>query len=466
MPLWTFDEVIAATGGRASACAAAVFNGISIDSREIGSSDLFVAIQGDRFDGHGFVQKAIENGAAAALVCAEWAENAPKDLPLIIVDDPLVGLGDLAAAARARTAAKVVAVTGSVGKTSTKEAIRLVLEVAGKTHASIRSFNNHWGVPLMLARMPRETEFGVFEVGMNHADEIRPLVKLIRPHVAVVTNVGEAHLENFDSVADIAAAKAEIFEGLELNSVAILGVDHTHVAKLQEQANAFGAQSILTVGKQGGADFCVTEVRSEETGVTCTLNTDYGDFTLRVPQFGEHALINGAVAFAVASEFGVKPRAIVETLSTFVAPKGRGEVISLDVNNGEATLFDESYNANPISMRSALQVMQDISTSGKKIAVLGDMLELGEHTAKFHAELAPIVLQSGVTKLFLVGPIMSALAAELAGKLDVSHHKSTANIVDLLGEGLAQSDVVMVKGSNGIGLGLIVEQLRTRFSTQ
>jgi len=464
MPLWTLDEILAATSGTASSCVVEAFSGVSIDSRDIGPGDLFVAISGDRFDGHDFVAKAIENGADAALVGATWAKTAPDHLPLIIVDDPLVGLEQMAVAARARTSAKVVAVTGSVGKTSTKEAIRLVLEAAGQTHASIKSFNNHWGVPLMLARMPAETDFGVFEVGMNHANEIRPLVKMIKPNIAVVTNVGEAHLENFESVSGIAAAKAEIFEGLTKNGTAILCADHEYLGDLKSRALASGVSDVMTFGVSSDADVRVSEVRSQDQGLDCELITGTKKIDLHVPQFGEHALLNAAAAFSVAAKLGHDQERTIQALSAFVAPVGRGEIVRLALRRGEATLLDESYNANPVSMRAALRIMQSIATSGKKIGVLGDMLELGGTSAQLHLDLAQSVLASGISQLYLVGPKMALLAEKLNGEIDVTHHETGARISDLLSEALAPNDLVMVKGSNGIGLGLVVEQLRRQYS--
>jgi UDP-N-acetylmuramoyl-tripeptide--D-alanyl-D-alanine ligase len=465
MPLWTLSEILVATKGVALACAGAEFDGVSIDSRDIGTNDLFVAIAGDRFDGHDFVEKALANGAGAALVGAEWATTAPKNLSLIIVDDPLIGLEKLAVAARARTKARIVAVTGSVGKTSTKEAIRLVLAAQGRTHASIKSFNNHWGVPLMLARMPADAQFGVFEVGMNHANEIRPLVKMIRPHAVVVTNVGAAHLEHFDDLVGIAMAKAEIFEGLEPGGVAILGTDHDHLDVLQRVATDLNVSNVTTFGVFPGADYCVDEVQNVDHGLRCKVKTEATEYELYVPQFGEHALLNGTAAIAVGHAFNIDVNQSIDALADFAAPRGRGEIIELDlVAGGRATLLDESYNANPISMRAALKIMHTIPTTGKKIGVLGDMLELGESAAELHQDLAQSVLRSGIIVLYLVGPHMVGLANKLAGKLDILHFEATDELADLLSEALAPGDVVMVKGSNGIGLGLIVEELRARHS--
>jgi UDP-N-acetylmuramoyl-tripeptide--D-alanyl-D-alanine ligase len=465
MPLWTLNEIVAATGGKALACKLDAFGGVSIDSRDLSVGDLFVAIAGDRFDGHDFVEAAIKNGAGAALVGAIWAKKAPKDLPLIVVDDPLIGLEHLARAARARTDAKVVAVTGSVGKTSTKEAIRLVLEAAGHTHASIKSFNNHWGVPLMLARMPADTQYAVFEVGMNHANEIRPLVNMIRPHVAVVTNVGAAHLENFEDIFGIAAAKAEIFEALEPDGAAILGVDHEYVEPLRARALALGITNIVTFGRSAAADYRLENVSPTDLGMSGRVLSRKGVFDVLVPQFGIHALVNGGACFAVAGQLGVDLNQVATALRDFEAPPGRGNVVKLVIGTGDVVLLDESFNANPVSMRAALKILKNFPVSGRKVGVLGDMLELGETSGQLHIDLAQSVLDAGFEKLILVGPMMQGLAEVLAPKLEVAHYANAGNIADLLGEALAPGDVVMIKGSKGTKLSPVVEALRTRYSS-
>lgn len=437
--------------------------GISIDTRDIAPGELFVAIKGDQFDGHDFVVQAVENGAAAALVSKSWAQQASSELPLIVVDDPLKGLERLAVAARARTKAKIIAITGSVGKTSTKEAVRIGLERMGRTHASIKSFNNHWGVPLMLARMPADTEFGVFEVGMNHADEIRPLVKMIKPHIAVVTNVGAVHLEHFENVLGIAAAKAEIFEGLERGGSILLGTDHDYLDALTAHASALGMSNIFTFGFASNADVRLQDIERSATGVCGTLEVDKTALEICVPQFGAHALANAAAVISVGKALDLDLRELAKAMADFVAPPGRGQIMELKLSDGPAMLLDESFNANPVSMRAALSIVQGLGKEQRKIGVLGDMLELGETAPQLHAELAEAVLAAGFEKVILVGPLMTNLSETLEGKLDVIHRFNSNDVADLLAEELAPGDLVMVKGSKGTKLSPVVEQLCQRY---
>ncbi|WP_245578822.1 UDP-N-acetylmuramoyl-tripeptide--D-alanyl-D-alanine ligase [Cucumibacter marinus] len=460
--LWTLAAVAEATGGRIAGDPAPEYSGIAIDSRTVGRGDLFVAIAGDRFDGHDFVESAIAGGAGAGLVLEDKAEALErKGLPLIVVPDAFEGLRDLARAARARTSAKVVAVTGSVGKTSTREAIRHALSAIGRTHASVKSFNNHWGVPLTLARMPEDTEFAVIEIGMNHAGEITPLTQMTRPHVAMVTTVAPAHLEFFDSVAGIAHAKAEIFEGLGPGGMALIGLGHEHEAILRDAAAAHGA-TILTYGRADNADIRIV---SETSGPTASGRIDVRGEAVDVTldQAGGHALFNAAGALAVASAVGADVKRCAEALSAMKAVEGRGAVHQL----GRITLIDESYNANPASMRAALSVLHDTPASqGRRIAVLGDMLELGPQSAKLHAELSQAVINSGVQKVYLVGGHMARLAEELPAPLVAAHANSTAEISPKVLNSLAFGDVIMVKGSLGVGLGGLVNDIRARFASE
>jgi len=461
MPLWTLDELLNATGGAAQACAVAAFDGVSIDSRDVSQGDVFVAIKGDRFDGHDFVATALDNGAGIAVVSKSWVNETQSSQSLLMVDDPLVAMEQLAFAARKRCKGKIVAVTGSVGKTSTKEAIRLVLEAAGKTHASIKSFNNHWGVPLMLSRMPRDTEFGVFEVGMSHAGEIGPLAKMISPHVAVITNVGEAHLENFEDISGIADAKSEVFAGLLSGGRAIVGVDHPCAELLLENAEKTNVQDVLTVGFSEQAQVRIENSKLYASTFKAEVTWSNQRFDLQVPQLGRHALSNAAVALLVSESLGLDVETTLNALQSFVAPSGRGAVIELNIEDGSATLLDESYNANPVSMRAALGILGDVEATGRKIAVLGDMLELGDGSAQIHETLMADVVASGAQKLYLVGPQMRHLNAKLVEITDVEYLENTAGLGEKLISTLANGDVVMVKGSNGIGLGPIVEQLKS-----
>lgn len=460
--LFTAGEILAATGGRGQGLIGDV-SSISIDSRDIAPGALFVAIKGDRFDGHGFVAAARANGAAAALVSAEKAAGLGEGL--VVVPDALEGLRGLARAARARSEARVVAVTGSAGKTTTKEAIRAVLGAAGPTHYSIKSFNNHWGVPLMLARMPREAQFGVFELGMNHAGEIAPLAKLVRPHVAVVTTVAAAHLEFFDSVEGIARAKAEIFEGLEPGGTAIINADHDHAGILVEMAKAEGAGKIVTYGFGPDADWQIQSVEAVD-GHTHAL-VRHGDIIipLSIMAQGRHMVANAVAALAVAEEFGVNRDTALSALAQFGAPEGRGQTLLLGPADKPLLLVDESYNANSASMVAAMEVFaSQKAPGGRKVLVLGDMLELGEQGPALHVALKDAVLATGAEAIYLVGPSMASLADALGPQVVTGHRFTTDEIAQSILADLAYGDAVMVKGSNGVRLSGLVKQIRERFA--
>ena len=470
-PLWTVAEVVKATGGRPEGLSDGPIGSVSIDSREIAPEALFVAIKGDVHDGHDFVPTAIAAGATAALVSEAYVARH-DGRQLIVVPDPLKALELLAQAARARTRGQIVAVTGSAGKTTTKEAIRTVLAAAGETHYSIKSFNNHWGVPLMLARMPREAQFGVFEIGMNHAGEITPLVKLVRPHIAVITTVAAAHLEFFASVAEIAAAKAEIFLGLEPGGTAVLNADHDYLHILFAHARAAQVGRIVTYGFDESADWRIGRIDSTGTNtlVEVTHEGERHYLSLQVP--GRHMVANAVAALAVAQLSGEGTKVAIEALARFGAPEGRGLTARLGPVEKPLLLVDESYNANVASMNAALELYQSIKPpGGRKVLVLGDMLEMGPQGPLLHAGLDKAVLACGATQLYLVGPVIKALADELAQRSEaegnlppVVHANSIDGIADVILAGLAYGDAVMVKGSKGVRLAGLVQQIRDRFN--
>jgi len=460
--LYSIAEVIAATSGRAENIAAQSVGSISIDSRDIAPGALFVAIKGDNFDGHDFVAKAVEAGALAALVSEAQAATL-SGLPLIVVSDALEGLNLLARFARQRSNAQIVAVTGSVGKTSTKEAIRTVLSSAGRTHASIRSFNNHWGVPLMLARMPADTEFGVFELGMSAAGEIEPLSKLVRPHCAVITTIAPAHIEFFDSIEGIADAKAEIFAGLQPGGLAIVNCDHDQIERLIVHAQTAGIK-VRTYGFAERADARITGFVSNATGAHANLASEGLDVNINLSVTGRHAIANGAAAILVAQGFGIAPEAAAYALAKQEAPEGRGATYRLGTGEQSLILLDESYNANPVSMRAALEVFAAISTDAKRrVLVLGEMRELGAASQQFHAELAQDVIDVAPDLVFLVGENMKALAECLPPHLQIERFASTDAGADRIVDALAFGDSVMLKGSNGVRLGTLVARIRTHF---
>lgn len=459
-PLYTIDAVLAATGGRADNVAADLIGSISIDSRELGPDALFIAIRGDRFDGHDFVDTALANGAAAALVSDGRGAGPGR----IVVADALGGLRDLARAARARSRAFIVGVTGSVGKTTTKEALRQVFEAAGETHASIKSFNNHWGVPLMLARLPESAQFGIFEMGMNAPDEIRPLSQLVRPHVAVITNVAAAHLERLGSLEAIARAKAEIFEGLEPGGRAVINADHPQLPILLEAAAAAGIDQIVTYGFARGVDWQIVDAQNSADRASATVLHGDARYALALGVAGRHMLSNATAALAVAHLAGIEPSIALRVLAGFGAQPGRGQRSLLGPAEKPLLLIDESYNANTASMLAALDVFGAIAApGGRKVLVLGDMLELGQDADALHAGLADAVRASGATRVHLVGRHMAALAAALPAGLVASQARNAEQAKDVIMDDLAYGDALMIKGSNGVGLGNIVGAVAERF---
>ncbi|KQT52831.1 MULTISPECIES: UDP-N-acetylmuramoylalanyl-D-glutamyl-2,6-diaminopimelate--D-alanyl-D-alanine ligase [unclassified Aureimonas] len=460
--LWDIDALVAATGGRAIGTMPRGVTGLSIDTRTVTPGDAFFAIKGDRFDGHTFLTAAVAAGASVLVV-------SEKKLPalgrvhgqFIVVEDVLTALVRLSTAARARSKAKIVAVTGSVGKTTTKEALRHGLSAAGKVHASAASFNNHWGVPLSLARMPADARFGIFEIGMNHPDEIRPLVKIVRPHVAIVTLIAPAHLGHFNDIGEIAKAKGEVFEGLVMGGTAVVNADDPQGPALIEMARAAGVDDIKIFGEGEGAEYRLLDFQPMPDGARMRARIGETEVALELAASGRHIADNLLAVLGTAQLVGADVETVAAALSSWRAGKGRGERHRLPLGEGELTLIDESYNANPASMRAAIAVLAAAapSSGGRRIAILGDMLELGEQSGDLHAELGPVLVEAGVDRVYLLGNEMKALDDALDGTLPAEWHESLDELqASLLGH-LRAGDVVMVKGSNGIGLSRIVDRL-------
>jgi UDP-N-acetylmuramoyl-tripeptide--D-alanyl-D-alanine ligase len=462
--LWTTEAFVAAAGGRLAGPAPSGVAGVSIDSRTIGTGEAFVAIQGPNRDGHEFVAAAL--GAGAALAVVRDGRTPDQAGPLVIVpDDPLAALERVGAAARARMRGSVVAVTGSVGKTGAKEMLRLALSPLGPTHAPVGSFNNQWGVPLTLARMPAATAYGIFEIGMNHPGEIRPLTKQVRPHVVIVTTVEPVHLAYFDGEAAIAEAKAEIFEGLEPRGAAVLNRDNKWYDLLAERAGARGAR-VVSFGEHPSAEVRLERVALSEDSSSVQAILAGTPVTYRVGAPGRHLVQNSLAVLAAAHALGADLAQAMLALARFRAPRGRGERLKLRHPSGPFTLIDESYNANPASTRAALALLGQTKPQGRgrRIAVLGDMRELGETAAVLHRELLPAVEKSGADLVFLAGPLMASLWQDLPDRRRGAYAASAAELEPILLETIGPGDVVMIKASLGTELGPVVQALRRYFA--
>jgi UDP-N-acetylmuramoyl-tripeptide--D-alanyl-D-alanine ligase len=444
-PLWTAAELVAATGGRLSAPFDA--ESVTFDSREVVGHDLFVALRGAHADGHQFVDQALKRGASGVVVDRLVAG------PHLLVADTLVALEALGAAARARTGARILGVTGSVGKTGVKEALRLAFARTAPeaTHASVKSYNNHTGVPLSLARMPADTRFGVFEMGMNHAGEIARLTRQVRPHVALITWVAAVHIENFASEEGIADAKAEIFEGLEPGGTAILPADNRHFARLRAAAEA-RAERLLAFGSRADADVRLVDFTPDDGGSRLVADVAGEILECRIGMPGRHWANNALAVLAAVHAAGGDIAAAGLALAGLSELAGRGARHTLALPGGTALLIDESYNANPTSMAAALAVLG--SLSGRRLAVLGAMKELGVHAPALHAGLAAPIAAAGIAELALVGPEMAALHLPNA-----VHLPDWGAALDWVRATLKPGDVLMVKGSNSIGLGNLVAAL-------
>jgi len=463
-PLWTLDAMASAMkAGRVGALPQAV-TGLSIDTRTIKRGEAFFAIQGENRDGHEFVEAALKGGAALAVVARDKAGAMPKDAPLLVVDDVLGALNDMARASRARSQAKIVAVTGSVGKTSTKEALRLVLGRQGETHASAASYNNHWGVPLSLALMPQSAQFGVFEIGMNHAGEITPLVKFVRPHVAMITTIAPVHLEFFGTLEAIADAKAEIFLGVENGGAAVINADTPQFARLKSAARAAGIDRIISFGERENADARLVKVSLQADTSTVQAHILGHEVTYKLGAPGRHLVDNSLGVLAAASLLGADLALAALALGDLKAAAGRGQRVTLDLHGGSVLLIAESYNANPTSMRAALALLGQAPTQGlgRRIAVLGDMLELGAGGARLHAALSDAVLEHAVDLVYCAGPLMKSLWEALPSERRGGYAENSAALEPDVLNSIAAGDAVMVKGSLGSRMGRIVKALQRR----
>ena len=454
--LWTKDELLAAVGGKVEGTFNA--NEVAFDSREIGAGDLFFAMKGEATDGHLFIDKAFANGAAGAIV------SEPIAHPHIIVEDTMEALNALGRASRARVMGKIIGVTGSAGKTGTKEALYAALDRSSRGHAhrSVKSYNNHVGVPLSLARMPRDAQFGVFEMGMNHAGELRELTQLVRPHVAIVTTIAPAHIGFFKDEAEIADAKSEIFEGLMPGGTAIIPADSPHYARLRAAADKYAA-NIVSFGFAADADVRVLDyVAAPDGGSLITAKLPGGALCYTLSQPGRHWIANSLAVLAAVEAVGGDLAAAGLAMAELGGMAGRGARHKISVGDGHALLIDESYNANPASMEATIGELAN-STAGRRIVVLGAMKELGDKSDAYHLALAGPLAAAKVDYAILVGEEMQILVeklnAGLEGPAEFAHCASARDALDLLQNNLRDSDTILVKGSNSVGLSAVINAL-------
>ena len=463
-PLWSAEELLALFGAPSAPLAQGVV-GVSIDSRSLKPGDLFVAIKGDALDGHAYVERAFAAGAAAALCEAARAAELAQFGPVYAVEETLRAMERLGIAARARSSARIVAVTGSVGKTSAKEMLRLALAASGVTHASAASFNNHWGVPLTLSRLRRDADYAVFEIGMNHAGEITPLVGFVRPHVALITTIAPVHVEYLGSIEAIADAKAEIFSGVVPGGVAVINRDAPQAERLCAAAEARGLE-VRTFGSgEGYARLLSVEPRETGSRLRVGLGRREFGFTLGAP--GVHMAENAVGVLAGVEALGADVAAAAKALESFAPQRGRGERFTLPLPEGPATIIDESYNANPVSMRAALALLgaSTPGQGGRRIAVVGDMLELGAESASLHAGLASDLKAQNVDLLFAAGPFSRALYDAVPASRRAHWAEKADALQAPLFAALRGGDVVMIKASNGSRMGPLVAALKAHFTT-
>ncbi|MBN8926533.1 MAG: UDP-N-acetylmuramoyl-tripeptide--D-alanyl-D-alanine ligase [Rhodospirillales bacterium 69-11] len=446
--LWTAQDFVEATGGTLTAPFDA--SGVSIDTRTVQPGDLFVALRGEGRDGHAFVPEALAKGAAGAMV----HRPMPNTGPLLQVDDTLAALARLGGFARARSAARVVAVTGSVGKTTTKEMLRTALSAMGPTHAAVASYNNHWGLPLTLARLPAAAAFCIAEIGMNHAGEIAPLARLARPHVAVITAIEKAHVGHLGSIEAIADEKASIMAGMEPDGVAVLPADSPQFGRLRTVA---GERAVLTFGAGAAADARLLAVDPDADGSVVQADIVGVGLRFRLHAPGAHMALNAVAALAAVAALGLDPVAAAHALEDFAPIAGRGLRRPLPLTAGNALLLDESYNGNGASMRAALEVLR-LQPARRRIAVLGDMLELGEAGPSEHAALAPEVLRSA-DLVFACGPLMRTLWDAVPADRRAAHAPDSAALAPLVAAAVRPGDAILVKGSLGSRMKTVVQAL-------
>ncbi|NKB43086.1 MAG: UDP-N-acetylmuramoyl-tripeptide--D-alanyl-D-alanine ligase [Alphaproteobacteria bacterium] len=458
--LWTSAEVAEATKGKVSGDWDA--DGVTIDSRAVSIGDLFIAVEGPKFDGHDFVVEALERGASSAIVSRipTDGKQTVNEERLVVVDDTMAALQELARAARGRIDGRVAAVTGSVGKTTTKEALTLALSRQGLAHATTGNLNNHWGVPLSLCRMPHDTGYAVLELGMNHAGELEPLSQMVRPNVAVITTVEAVHLEFFSSVADIADAKAEIFTGLEPGGIAIVPSDNPHYDRLAHAATSADADRIVSFGTDNGAAYRLIAWSVSEAGTRIAADVNGKRLVYDIGMMGKHMALNSLAVLATVDALGGDVEQAAGDLNDMTPPTGRGARSTITVANGSFDLIDESYNASPASIAALAEALNATRKRGRVVLVLGDMLELGDRSNALHADLATPIATDGIDCVFTAGPAMRCLHDALPSQQATAHAASAEDLAALITEFIEPGDVIAVKGSFGSHMSVVVDALK------
>jgi UDP-N-acetylmuramoyl-tripeptide--D-alanyl-D-alanine ligase len=460
--MWSASQVADATKGRAQGSWNATR--IAIDSRAIQAGDLFVALKGERFDGHDYVDEALKKGAVAVLV-SDLPESK-KTLPHVLVDDTTKALVDLAVYNRARSKAKVIGVTGSVGKTGTKEALKIAFSVHGVTYATQGNLNNHIGLPLCLANLSTDTQFAIFEMGMNHAGEISYLTRLVHPDVAIITTVEAVHLEFFDSVEAIADAKSEIMEGLPEYGVIVLNRDNRYYARCEQNAKKLNVSRIMDFGSHAQAAFRLLDYQTTKTGSRMRIATPEGEMDVSLGVIGRHWAMNALATLAAVHATGQDVKRSADALREFAEPEGRGKFYPLPVpeGKGEYILIDDCYNASPSSMSAAFAKLEELSKGGasphRRIAVLGDMLELGIRAPQFHAELSQDIALRNIDKVYVCGPLMKHLYDALDDAKQGGYAPDSASLLALVMHDIREYDIVLIKGSNGSKMKIIRDALK------
>lgn len=455
--LWTSAEAESATGGK-STCEWQAY-GVSIDSRNIKRGDLFIAIKGEHFDGHDFVADALKNGAAAAVV-SHVPNNVNDGAPLLIVNYVTAALQDLAKFARHRMKGKIIAVTGSVGKTSTKEMLAAAFSSQGKVYYTEGNLNNHFGLPLSLARMPADTNFGVLEIGMNHPGEITPLSKLAKPDVAIITTVEAVHLEFFKSVEEIADAKAEIFDGMGSQCTAVLNLDNKYYERLKQAASKAGVKNVVSFGEKDGADFRLVSYCEEDYRAALEVRNNNVSIGYNLGILGKHQAVNSACVLAAVVSAGGDVFAAARNLAGFEAKSGRGKITEVKIDNKTISIIDDCYNASPASVSAALSRLGSMSgAKGRKIAVLGDMFELGETGPKLHEQLSNHLLDNKIDLLFVAGKLMQNLYNVIPKNMKGGSADDSEQLGEIVKAELKDGDVLLVKGSRGMKMEKVIHCL-------